>query len=289
MFRRLPLVLGVIAGLALPVEAAAASHSLRFFGNGYGDIDRVKIRVDNPTTANEPARPADVGAKSFTIEFWMKTAKGNTAGPQTCGWGNVNWIYGNIVVDRDRYNQGRKFGLSLAAGRLVFGVTNGAGESRTICGDTDLRNGKWHHVAVQRRRSDGMLWIWVDGKLEAKGDGPNGDVSYPDGGVPGNYCGGPCTKSDPFLVIGAEKHDAGSSYPSYHGWLDELRLSDVLRYEAPFTPRRRQFTLDARTAALYHMNEGSGNVVGDARGLSDGVRKFGGDPAGPVWSSHSPF
>jgi hypothetical protein len=287
--RRRLFLFALLIGLAIPAQAAASPHSLRFFGNGYGDIDRVKIRVDDPTTSNEPKRPADLGATSLTIEFWMKAAAGNTAGAQTCGWGNVNWIYGNIVVDRDRYNQGRKFGLSMAAGRLVFGVTNGSGQSRTICGVTDLRDGKWHHVAVQRRRSDGMLWIWVDGELDAKGDGPNGDVSYPDGGVPGDYCGGPCTKSDPFLVIGAEKHDAGSSFPSYHGWIDELRLSDVLRYKAAFTPRRRRFSVDAGTAALYHMNEGSGNVIGDVRGLSDGVRRFGGDPAGPVWSSSTPF
>ena len=37
-------------------------------------------------------------------------------------------------------------------------------------------------------------------------------------------------ESDPFLVIGAEKHDAGSLYPSYRGWIDEVRLSTVRRY-----------------------------------------------------------
>ncbi len=121
-------VLGVslVAGLA-PGAAVAAQRSLRFFGNGVDDIDRVKIRIDDPTDA-KPGPPADVGATSFTIEFWMKAkAWQNRAGAVTCG-ANIDWIYGNIVVDRDRYGQGRKFGLSIAGGTLVWGVTNGSNE-----------------------------------------------------------------------------------------------------------------------------------------------------------------
>lgn len=281
------LSVSLVAGLP-PGAAVAAQRSLRFFGNGVDDIDRVKIRIDHPTDA-KPGPPADVGAKSFTIEFWMKAkAWQNRAGAVTCG-ANIEWIYGNIVVDRDRYGQGRKFGLSIAGGTLVWGVTNGSNASRTICGDTNVLDGAWHHVAVQRRRSDGMMWIWVDGKLEAKRDGPNGDVSYPDGGVPGDFCGGPCTNSDPFLVIAAEKHDAGSAYPSFSGWIDEIRISKAIRYRSTFTPRDRPFRLDKKTAALYHLDEGSGRIVHDVRGKSDGVRRYGGDPAGPKRVRVSPF
>ena len=287
--RRL-ITLALLASLvaAAPPAGAAGPHSLRFYGNGSGDIDRIKFRIDDPATADEPPRPADVGATNFTIELWLRTAPGNAAGAIGCGW-NLNWINGNIVVDRDRYGQGRKFGISLGSGRVAWGVTNGVNESRTVCGDTDLRDGTWHHVAVQRRRSDGMLWIWVDGRLEARADGPDGNVSYPDGGIPGNFCGGPCTGSDPFLVIGAEKHDAGGAYPSFHGWVDEIRLSTKLRYLRAFAPPGSAFGVDTATAALYHLNEGSGNVVHDARGLSNGMRRFGGDPRGPRWSTATPF
>ena len=277
----------VLAVLATP--AHARQGSLRFFGNGTDDIDRVKIRVDDPTTDREPKRPVDVGARSFTIELWIRAAAGNDARVVACG-ANVDWIYGNIVVDRDRYNQGRSFGLSLADGRVVFGVRNARGVSRTICGTTDLRDGRWHHVAVERRRSDGHLWLYVDGRREAHADGPNGDVSYPDDGVPGPYCGGQCIRSDPFLVIGAEKHDAGPSYPSFHGWVDEIRVSRVLRYRgAAFRPPSAPFELDRGTAALYHLDEARGKTVHDVRGRSDGVRRYGGDPAGPRWSRRSPF
>lgn len=273
-------------------QPCSRGHSLRFRGNGVNDIDRVKIRIDDPTNSL-PGPPADVGATDFTIELWLKgSASENTASAVSCG-ANINWIYGNVVVDRDRFSQDRKFGLSLAAGRPVFGVGgNGTGD-RTLCATRSVLDGRWHHVAVQRRRSDGWLWLYVDGQLEAQGDGPDGDISYPDDGVPGNFCNGPCTFSDPFLVLGAEKHDVGREYPSFSGWVDELRLSTVLRYSGPFTPPAAPFTPDSATAALYRLDEGTGDAIADSSGHpagpSPGVRRYGGSPPGPDWSTDTPF
>src|SRR4029077_2975864 len=67
--------------LSAPVVASGGS-SLRFFGNGSGDVDRVKIGLDNPP------RPVDVGG-DFTLEFWMKTASGNASG--ACVASGDNW------------------------------------------------------------------------------------------------------------------------------------------------------------------------------------------------------
>ena len=264
--------------------SGAAGHALRFFGTGSGDVDRVKIRVDDPGN-DLPGSPADVGATDFTIEWWMRAdAVENPAPAVECGPGNVNWIYGNIVFDRDRYNQDRKFGISLAGGRLVFGVSGDGTGDATLCNRRNLADGEWHHVAVQRRRSDGRMWIFVDGLLESETDGPDGDISYPDGGQPLDFCGGPCVNSDPFLVIGAEKHDAGPAYPSFSGWIDEVRLSTALRYSGDFARPGAPFEPDADTAALYHFDEGSGGVASDsASGASPGEVKIGGPQQGPQW------
>jgi len=287
------LLLAVVA-LVASVEESPAS-SLRFHGNGVAapDLDRVKIEIDEVGNST-PGPPADIGAGDFTIEFWMKAAAAdNDAGPVACG-DNIAWIEGNIVVDRDRFNQGRKFGLSIAGGKFVFGVsTDSAG--RTVCGATDVLDGDWHHVAVTRVAGSGALAIWVDGALDGSSVGPVGDLSYPDDGVPcGNCCdGGNCNFSDPYLVLGAEKHDAGAAYPSYSGFLDELRLSSQVRYAAPFAPSLSPFDGDANTVGLYHFDEGSGDAIGDSSGHpdgpSDGVRRYGGTPAGPEWSSETPF
>lgn len=285
---------------ALPVVAllaclgSAQASSLRFYGNGVNDIDRVKIRIDEPAD-NNPGPPADVGAADFTLEFWARTAAGNDAGAINCG-ANNNWILGNIVVDRDRFAQFREYGISLGAGRLAFGTSSSGGGEHTICSNVDIRDGQWHHIAVQRRRSDGRMWLWLDGALQAEEDGPDGDISYPDDGVPMSLCGpsgsASCNFSDPFLIIGVEKHDVDPVvYPSYRGWVDEIRISTVLRYLSPFTPPSQAFVADNDTAGLYHFDEGAGNFIGDSafNSLSPGVRSFGGNPAGPEWSAETPF
>jgi hypothetical protein len=142
------------------------------------------------------------------------------------------------------------------------------------------------------------MWLFVDGALEAEQDGPDGDISYPDDGVPGNFCGGPCTNSDPYLVIGAEKHDAGTGFPSFSGFVDEARLSNSLRYTSAFTPSSVPFVPDGSTVALYHFDEGpagacTGTVLdssGASGGPSQGTCKYGGsNPAGPVYSTDIPF
>jgi hypothetical protein len=280
---------------ALLGPAGATASSLRFHGNGVAapGLDRVKVRVDEVGNA-DPGPPADIGAGDFTIEFWMKAAASeNGAGAVSCGE-NVAWIEGNIVVDRDRFNQGRKFGVSIAGGKLVFGVSSESA-SRTLCGSATVLDNAWHHVAVTRHGASGALAIWVDGVLDGSGPGPTGDLSYPDDGVPCSNCcgGGNCNGSDPFLVLGAEKHDAGASYPSYSGFLDELRLSDVRRYTGAFSPSALPFSPDASTMALYHFDEGAGDAIGDSSGHpdgpSDGTRHYGGSPAGPEWAGDSPF
>ena len=275
---------------------SGSGFALRFFGNGVNDIDRVKIQIDDPAT-NSPGPPADVGATDFTLEFWMNAnAADNPAPSIQCG-NNDNWRFGSIVFDRDRYNQDRAFGVSLAGARLVFGVSGEGIGDLTICATTAVLDDQWHHIAVQRRRADGWMWLYVDGILEAQANGPDGDISYPNSGVPGNFCGPggsqPCTNSDPYLVIGAEKHDSGPQFPSYSGLIDEVRLSTTLRYGSNFIRPSQPFSPDANTVALYNFDAGQGDLIIDSSGAvggpSNGSRRFGGSPAGPEWVSQTPF
>ena len=273
------LVACLLAGGSYP--AATGGFSLRFHGNGVNDIDRVKILL-------VPGYPVNVGGTDFTVEWWMKANPGeNSAGAISPG-GN-NWIFGNIVVDRDVFGAGDygDYGISLGAGRLAFGVGTSGGGDHTIVGSRIVDDGTWHHVAVTRRRLDGRMQLYVDGVLDASAIGPGGHASYRSNRAtawPG---------SDPYLVIGAEKHDAGPQYPSYRGWFDELRVSPAIRYNSAFIPPIEPFVTDASTAALYHFDEGGGDMVADTSmapfGPSHGVRRFGGSPAGPEWSTDTPW
>jgi len=244
---RRPTVSALALLAVLSLAGAACDRSIEFGGTGTDRVDRVEIPVDPPT-------PVDVGATDFTIEWWMKgSAAQNSSGTVTCGNGVYGWITGHTVVDRDRWPlsgaDGRDFGVSVSStGRLAFGVENASGQRRTLCASVSggLLNGQWHHVAIQRTVS-GTMEIWIDGVRRASASGPPGDISYPD-----NF---PTARStDPYLVIGAEKHDAGSAFPSFRGKIDGLRISNVLRYTTNGSPPSTPFEPDAHTVGLYQFN-----------------------------------
>jgi len=264
------------------VPASAQDLSLRFFGHGSGDIDRVKIPID------APARPADV-AGDFTLEFWMKALPGENDA-SGCAPANDGWITGNTIFDRDVYGPGDlgDYGISLFTGGLAFGVAVGS-SGAGLCGATPVGDGAWHHVAVTRHATSGQMRLFVDGMLDGSASGPTGSIAYANGRT-----GAP---DDPYLVIGAEKHDAGAAYPSFSGWIDEVRLSSVVRYATSFAPPTAPFTTDAATVALYHLDEGpagpcTGSVLdasGAAGGPSNGACSHGGGgTAGPRYSTDVP-
>lgn len=268
---------------------SGANLALSFGGTGSGDVDRVKIPLDDPG-GTRTSFAADIGATDTTIELWLRADPGaNRAEPAGCG--DTTWIYGNIVLDRDRYALGRSFGLSLLGGVPVFGIVGAEGTGQaTVCGVSRVDDGRWHHVAVTREQATGALALFVDGAREGGvASGPAGDVSYPDGALPLPECPGglPCTISDPYLVIGAEKHDVGPEFPAFRGQVDELRLSTTVRYPAPFTPPTSRFGPDGHTAALYHFDEGEGPIVTDSASGPGapvhGIVRRGGRPAGPGW------
>jgi hypothetical protein len=263
--------------IALCVPVAHAG-SLRFLGTPSTSADRVEIRLD------APARPVDVGG-DFTIEFFVRMAPGSNPVAQPCTAANDRWIFGNILLDRDVFGAGDAgdWGVSLMQGRIAFGASVGS-VGATACGATDLRDGDWHHVALTRSASSGQLRVFVDGQADGQASGATGDMSYRDGRTT------QWSQSDPFLVLGNEKHFGPEAFA---GWMDELRISRVIRHAAAFIPPAAPFTADADTMALYSFDEGTGASLGDRSGApggpSNGVLRVGGDPAGPLWSSETPF
>ncbi len=262
--------------------------SLRFYGYGADDVDRLKIRLTDLSLG----APADVGQADFTIEWWMKALPGENNTPFAICAASDAWRTGNIILDRDRAGQGRDYGASLAGGAVVFGVRGEAGGELNLCGSATVDDGEWHHIALQRRASDGWLWMYVDGVLQAQGDGPDGDISYPDGVDPLELCGGPCT-NDAFLVVGAEKHGIDPTLRSFSGWIDEMRISNMLRYSTDFARPSQPFSTDSATVGLYHFDDSPANTAYDTSGYEGGPsnasRRIGGSPTGPEWSTDIPF
>ncbi len=260
-------------------------YALRFYGSGATDIDRVKIPLGNGANQSLPVNVSG----DFTLEFWMKaSASENPSGTCTASSSaGDGWIFGHVIFDRDIDNalDYGDYGISLYNGRLGFGVANSNGGG-TICGTRVVTNGQWRHIAVTRNNSSGQLRIYVDGQLDVQGSGPSGRIDY--------RIGRNSTRpnSDPFLVIAAEKHDYnGVLY--YSGLIDDVRLSNSVRYSSNFTRPSGPHQADSSTVALYRFDEGSGTTVADTSGASggpsNGQLRVGGSPAGPTWSSDTPF
>lgn len=281
--------------------AAAPLQSLRFFGTGpnWADpyIDRVRVLID--AGSGQSVYPANIGGGDFTVEMFLLASSSNAAGAVTTG-ANNNWINGNTFFDRDRFSQNRAFGLSLGAGIPVFGLTDAAGAARTIAATTDIRGSNWYHVAFTRAISTGDLAIYVGsrgqtGNREALfSAGPTGTLEYPNGATPNSSCGElgnqVCSESDPYMVFGAEKHDAGASFPSYFGYMTEVRLSNSVRYTgATYSVPSARFANDANTVALYHMTELSGTILDASGNDRHGTMEVGGPSNGPQRSPLSPF
>lgn len=271
--QRVLLILGILLLFTSSPSLAQQAGSLRFYGTGQNQVDRVKI----PLTGS-----INVGG-DFTIEFWIKALADENRSPN-CQQGGDSWINGNIVIDRDVFGSGDlgDYGISVSGGKIAFGVAQGD-EGNTICSNTSISDGAWHHIALTRDSNDGTLRIFIDGQLDQSGSGPQGDISYRIGRS-SDYA------NDAFLVIGAEKHDySRDEYPSFSGWLDELRISSSQRYSENFQPETKPFEIDDSTLALYHMDAIDGEILPDSAQQNNGTIYFGGDPAGPVFDADTPF
>jgi len=266
--------LALLKALALAAQAATittARYGVRFYGNGTGQIDRLRIEVDNPA---DP--PIDVGAGNFCYEFWMRCAFADNTTTAT----DEDARYSNIILDRDiwGHERGWVLGVTRNAGNTAliacFGVA-GAGLSwTTIFGTSNVGDGRWHHIALTRSTS--TVRLFVDGIQEATGT-YSGDLSYPNGVRPTEG------QDNPYLVIGTEKHDVGFGYD---GEFAEFRVSDIARYTSTFTPPQ-SISVDGDTAALFLFAEQTGTTAYDTSGLpgaENAALLVGGSPSGPVWT-----
>ncbi len=269
------MLLSTIVGAALTpfgqVRGQGSQFALRFYGTGTNQQDRVRIRIDDDVNGPDASAACDVGAGGFTVEFWLR---GNLSDNNTGNGGgdvetsDINWINGNIIVDRDIFGGSEAdWGISIAGGFIRFGTGRGdpptADSDNTIEGSVNVLDGQWHHAACVRDASTGIKRLYVDGLLDfqSSADASRDDISYPNAGAPGQV-----TPWGPYIVLAAEKHDAGPSYPSFTGFLDELRIWNTARSQGQILSSYDRVIPANSTGlvAYYRFEEGAGTTVNDS-------------------------
>jgi hypothetical protein len=101
-------------------------------------------------------------AGDFTIQFWLKTT-------QEAG-GDAEWREGMGLVDASAPGLAPAFGVSLGAGKVLFGIGDGIGSSETLRSGM-VSDDKWHHVSARREQESGRMTLFVDGVPVASGLG----------------------------------------------------------------------------------------------------------------------
>ncbi|MEP0846216.1 MAG: PQQ-dependent sugar dehydrogenase [Phycisphaerae bacterium] len=285
----------VIVGAGARVALAQASQfALRFHGTGIGQQDRVRIPIDDNAPGPDASAPCDVGAGDFSIELWLRGSLANNTSANSGGDNesfDLRWITGNIIVDRDIFGGSeRDWGVSIAGGFVRFGVGRGdAGGAveNTIEGDVSVLDDAWHHVACVRDAAAGQLRIYVDGNLDYAGSTgvTSADLSYPDSGVPDQ-----ATPWGPYIVLAAEKHDAGPAYPSFNGFLDEFRVWNVALSQSQILSRFDRVVAPGTPGLVgyYRFEAGSGTALADDSGAGspDGLL-VAGVPGNGEWVAQS--
>ena len=131
---------------------------------------------------------------------------------------------------------------------------------------TALQGGQWYHVAATY--DSNAIRTYVDGNAAnptATGNLRQGSLLRL-GGIDG--------------------------YAYYDGTIDEVRISNMLRYNGSFTMPDAPFNLDANTLLLWHFDEGVGQTVNDisASNIDGTLGSTGGvDSDDPTWVSGYPF
>lgn len=153
----------------------------------------------------------------FTVECWIRLAN-NSGTKNILAFGNESSgrVFFAVYNDRIYWDQ--------------YGVTSRHG-------NTSMSSNTWYHLAWSRTGS--TIKLFVDG-VEQTMTTVGGSGTFPSGAV-GNTNG---------IFVGTLSDGA----IDFNGHIDEIRVSNSVRYTTGFTPSTTPFQNDANTVLLLHMD-----------------------------------
>lgn len=183
------------------------------------------------------------GLTALTVEAWARV-DARAGGNQPVVW--------------KRGGDGQEWALYVTLdGRVYFQVYHAGGMSVAHSPANALPVGTWRHLAGCFDGSS--ISVWVDGANKTQ------YALATDAAV---------ANTGQAVRIGG---NLGAGFVGRVGW---CRISDVVRYAAPFSVRPVSYpTVDAHTLAQWNVSEGSGSTLENAEGTSD----YDGSIVGAKW------
>lgn len=220
-----------------PSDAGGTDAGLGDAGLPDGGAPPTGYALRIPTSSARVLVPDTAGlfTDQFTWELWVSFDSAVASDPPQQ----------LMTVEEDGY---RLIYLRVLYGQLDCVVGNGGGDTRVSTPITGITSGDLHHIACTRSATAQELW--VDGVRV-------GSVG------PGAF---PLPSSATTLSLGGDYRTPPEAW-TFRGVIDEVRISNSVRYTADFVPERRH-SVDANTLALWHFDEGTGTVAANAVGSS---------------------
>ena len=214
----------VYTGLASPMNAAPFNNILLLDG-----VD------DYASTPDHASLDLGTGAgEDFTIETFFFVPDLTNTGTD------------HLVVKQSAYGLYILYSDTIQD-RFIFRINYGplTSDYLYIFYEVDLTPG-WHHVAAvydnEFTASEDLLALYLDGNQVKTGGGFDN--------TPGVW------NSTSPVNIGA-----ANGINPFSGWLEEVRFSNIVRYNGSYTVPTSPFTNDANSRALWHFNEAAGAIT----------------------------
>lgn len=221
--------------MSLAVRTACAAVLTMLLGiEAVAQSTNRSVRFDGATAYGSAGGVGGLVSNS-TWEAWIRVSPNatGTGGSVVQRWGMyshgifVDWAQGSTGVD------------------MYSCWSNPCAQQNSPPGS--IQRGQWYHIAlVYGPESGPSCQCYLNGQLVAQ-----------------------CASQACAPYAGWETVLGAAGYIGYnnlfHGDIDEVRISNISRYTAPFTPALRHVP-DGNTVGLWHFDEGTGSTASDASG-----------------------
>ena len=138
-------------------DLSTAGNNVTISGSPTINLYGGYMRLNGTSQYGTLTRPV---ADTFSLNCWFKTTQNAGVAGQ--------WYQGMGLMDCEVSGSANDFGLSMGAGKILFGI--GTADT-TIASPLSYNDGNWHNACATRNRTTGIIKLYVDGVEVDNGTG----------------------------------------------------------------------------------------------------------------------